>query len=456
MTTHPTAPPPRHRLGYDTRVLLGALATGLPGVLAASVLAWLAPLPGGVRLLVLLLVIPTWIVLSLSLWARVVGPIRTLANVLASFREGDFSIRLREEGVHGSLGLAYHELNGLEAILRDQRIGAVEASAFLQRVLAELDVVVFAFDDEGRLRLLNRAAERLLGRSEGEVVGKTADELRLQPVLSGPAPRTLELNHPGGSGRWEVRRSVARQEGERLQLVVLSDLRRALREEEREAWKRLIRVLSHEINNSLAPIKSISASLIQILGQGTARDPSDEDLPKGLEVIHGRAESLNRFMAAYATLARLPPPEMRPVGVGEWVSRVANLETRSNLRVTPGPEITILADHTQLEQALINLIRNAVEAAEETGGKVNVGWRVTGDMLEVVVEDEGPGLHDTANLFVPFYTTKVNGSGIGLALSLQIAEGHGGRLVLEEREDTPGARARLSLPVGSTTEEAHP
>ncbi len=453
---HPAASPPRRRLGYDTRVLLGALAAGLPGVLAASLLAWLAPLPGVARLLVPLLVVAAWVSLSLSLRSRVVGPIRTLANILAAFREGDFSIRLREEDVRGSLGLAYHELNGLEAILRDQRIGAVEASALLRRVLAELDVVVFAFDEAGRLRLLNRAAERLLGRSEGEVVGKTADELRLQAVLSGPAPRTLELNHPGGSGRWEVRRSVARQEGERLQLVVLSDLRRALREEEREAWKRLIRVLSHEINNSLAPIQSISSSLIHMLEEGAAHDPPDEDLARGLEVIHGRAVSLNRFMAAYATLARLPPPELQPVAVGSWVGRVAKLETRSDVRVRPGPGITILADQVQLEQALINLIRNAVEATEETGGEVSVGWSVAGDTLEVMVEDEGPGLHGIANLFVPLYTTKPNGSGIGLALSLQIAEGHGGRLVLEEREDTPGTRARLSLPVGRAAEGRRP
>ena len=455
MTIHPPAPP-RRRLGYDTRVLLDALAAGLPGVLAASLLAWLAPLPGEARLLVALVVIASWISLSLSLRSRVIAPIRALANVLSSFREGDFSIRLREEDVRGSLGHAYHELNGLEAILRGQRIGAVEASALLRRVLAELDVVVFAFDDEGRLRLLNRAAERLLGRKEGEVVGKTADELRLHAVVSGPAPRTLELNHPGGSGRWEVRRSVARQEGKRLQLVVLSDLRRALREEEREAWKRLIRVLSHEINNSLAPIKSISSSLLQMLEEGAPKDPSNDDLQRGLEVIHGRAVSLNRFMAAYATLARLPPPELRPVGVGAWVSRVAELETRSDVRVRPGPWITILADQAQLEQALINLIRNAVEATEEMAGEVSVGWSVVDNMLEVAVEDEGLGLYDTANLFVPFYTTKANGSGIGLALSLQIAEGHGGRLVLEKREGAPGTRARLCLPIGRATEGTCP
>ena len=452
----PTAPPPPRRPGYDTRVLLGALAVGLPGILASALLAWLAPLPGAARLAIVLLAITGWIALALAARSRTVGPIRTLANVLASLREGDFSIRLREEGVDGSLGLAYHEANRLEAVFRDQRIGAVEASALLRRVLAEIDVVVFAFDEAGRLRLLNRAAERLLGRRREDAVGRTAGELRLEAVLSGPAPRTLELSHPGGDGRWQVRRSIARQGGERLRLVVLSDLTRALREEEREAWKRLIRVLSHEINNSLAPIKSISASLIEILEDGAAMDAADEDLPRGLEVIHGRAESLSRFMAAYATLARLPPPELAPVDVGEWISRVAKLETRSDIRVVPGPGTTILADRAQLEQVLINLVRNAVEAAGETGGGVSVGWSAEGDTLEVVVEDEGAGFHDAADLFVPFYTTKATGSGIGLALSRRIAEAHGGHLHLEKRDAVPGTRARLVLPAGGPTAEPGP
>ena len=452
----PSAPPPPRRPGYDTRVLLGVLAAGLPGILASALLAWLAPLPDAARLVILLLAVAGWIALALAVRSRTVGPIRTLANVLASLREGDFSIRLREEGVDGSLGLAYHEVNRLEEVFRDQRIGAVEASALLRRVLAEIDVALFAFDDAGRLRLLNRAAERLLGRSREDAVGRTAGELRLAAVLSGPAPRTLELNHPGGDGRWQVRRSIARQEGERLRLVVLSDLTRALREEEREAWKRLIRVLSHEINNSLAPIKSISASLIEILEHSAARDRADEDLPRGLEVIHGRAESLSRFMAAYATLARLPPPEIALMDVGEWISRVAKLETRSDVQVIPGPRTTILADRAQLEQALINLVRNAVEAAEETGGGVSVGWNVGGDTLEVVVEDEGAGFHDTADLFVPFYTTKATGSGIGLALSLRIAEAHGGRLRLEKRDAAPGTRARLILPARDRRADPRP
>ncbi|MEX1257782.1 MAG: ATP-binding protein [Gemmatimonadota bacterium] len=444
--TDPRTPPPR-RLNHDTRVLLLALLVGLPGVSVAAALLWFGDVGARAQGTIIVLLALTWIGLSFALRERVVRPIQTLANVLGAFREGDFSIRVRGAGEGGALGLAYEELNGIESILRVQRLGAVEASALLQRVMAEIDVAVFAFDEEGRLRLLNRAAERLLGRTEDRAIGMTAGELRLEEVLRGPAPRTVDLSHPGGTGPWEVRRSVARQEGQRLDLVVLSDLSRALREEEREAWKRLVRVLSHEINNSLAPIQSISGSLRQLRAKAVRPEDWEEDLAKGLEVISGRAESLGRFMSAYAKLARLPPPQPAPMDVESWVRQVARLETRLEVKIRPGPGVQIQADKDQLDQVLINLIGNAADAAMETGGTVEIGWEVTDGRLQLFVEDEGPGLPETANLFVPFYTTKPGGSGIGLVLSRQIVEAHGGALILEGREDARGARARVVLPL---------
>lgn len=278
----------------------------------------------------------------------------------------------------------------------------------------------------------------------------------MEDALHGVAPRTVELAFPGGTGRWELRRSVVRQEGYPLQLLALSDLSRALREEERQAWKRIIRVLSHEINNSLAPIKSISGSLQGMLGGDALPDELDEDVQRGLRVISSRAEALGRFMASYAKLARLPKPELGQVSVPGLVRRVADLETRLPVQVLDGTDVTLHADPDQLEQALINLVRNAVDATLEAAvdddakgppGTVTLRWLVKGGKLHILVEDEGPGLGDTGNLFVPFYTTKPGGSGIGLVLSRQIAEGHGGALVLENREHTIGARARLTLPM---------
>jgi len=262
----------------------------------------------------------------------------------------------------------------------------------------------------------------------------------------------------GGGGRWEVRRGEFRQGGLPHQLLMLADVSRALSEEERQAWQRLIRVLSHELNNSLAPIKSIAESLGALVGQEPPPRDWRDDLRKGLGIIAGRSESLSRLMAAYARLARLPRPHLEPVAVAEWVRRVVALETRLAVTVRPGPEVTVRADGAQLDQLLINLVRNAVDATQDGGGgvavqgvgtgAVAVGWGVRQGRLDVWVRDDGPGLADSGNLFVPFYTTKPNGTGIGLALSRQIAEGHGGTLTLANREEGRGCEARVSLPLG--------
>jgi two-component system nitrogen regulation sensor histidine kinase NtrY len=300
---------------------------------------------------------------------------------------------------------------------------------------------VLAFDQGGHAVLANRAAERLLGIPLSRLLesgGLDAKRLRLEEALQGESPRVLELQLPGGSGRFEVRRSTFRLGGLPHQLLVLADLRRALREEERLAWQRLVRVLGHEINNSLTPIHSIAQAL---------SGASAEDVAAGLAVISRRSESLLRFMTAYARLARLPPPKVASLEVASWIARIAALEQRVQVRVVPGPEAKIPADADQLDQLLINLLRNGADAALETGGAVEVGWSIARDQLEVFVADEGPGLSNTANLFVPFFTTKQGGSGIGLLLSRQIAEAHDGSLTLENRSGRLGAIARLRLPI---------
>jgi PAS domain S-box-containing protein len=344
------------------------------------------------------------------------------------------------------------EANALEELLREQRLGAVEATETLRKVLEAIEVAVFAFDSGERLRIVNRAGERLLGQPAERLIDSTATELRLAEALSGPSPRTIEIAFPGGTGRWELRRSVVRQEGAPLALIALSDLSRALREEERQAWKRIIRVLSHEINNSLAPIKSISGSLKTVLAGSRLEPAVEDDVHRGLEVISHRVDSLGRFMASYARLARLPRPELELMDVGTLVRGVADLETALAVQVLESPPVTVRADRAQLQQALINLVRNAVDATLEADGEgVTMRWGVADDHLEIVVEDDGPGITDTANLFVPFFTTKPGGSGIGLVLVRQIAEGHGGTVELEDREGVRGARARLLIPVRPET-----
>ncbi len=395
---------------------------------------------------VTILVVLFWLGVAFALRERVVRPLQTLSNMLAALREEDFSIRARGARTDDALGLALYEVNTLGQTLREQRLGALEATALLARVMEEIDVAVFAFDGDQSLKLVNRAGERLLAEPAERLLGRKAESLGVGDLLDGEATRVVETTFPGGGGRWEARRSTFRMGGLAHQLLVVSDLSRALREEEREATKRLVRVLGHEINNSLAPIKSVAESLRQLVGRKPPPERWADDVAKGLSLIGGRAESLSRFMAAYARLARLPQPKLQPLDVGMWIRRVAALERRLPVLVEPGPDAQIQADGDQLDQLLINLVDNAVDAALETGGTVEVGWRKGRGFVEVTVKDEGPGLSDTGNLFVPFFTTKPEGSGIGLALSRQIAEAHGGSLQLVNRGDDQGAEARLRLP----------
>ena len=435
----------RHPQPHDVRIFLLSLLAGLPAVLATLGLLVAGDYSAKISWTVGSLVVAVWLAVSAAVRERVLRPLQTASNLVAALREGDFSVRGRGARLGDPLGELMLELNELSAVLHEQRLGSLEAGALLQRVMDEIEVAVFAFDEHGRAVLANRAGERLLGAELSRLPTSDARQLGLGAALLGPSPRNLELTLPGGAGKFELRRSTFRLGGKPHQLLVLADLRRALREEERQAWQRLVRVLGHEINNSLAPIHSIAQSV-----QETLHSPHDgwkEDVASGLQVIERRAESLSRFMTSYARLARLPPPRLGPVEVEEWVRRIAALEKRLPVGIAPGPEVRIEADADQLDQLLINLVRNAVDASLETRGGVTVTWSAGAAHVEVSVIDEGPGIGDASNLFVPFFTTKPQGTGIGLALSRQIAELHQGTLSLENRGDRAGARARLRLPL---------
>jgi two-component system nitrogen regulation sensor histidine kinase NtrY len=437
----------RHRLTHTRRVVLLAAGAVLPAAIVAIVLLWTTPL--GTRLrwsLVALIVVGAWVMLA-GLRETVMRPLQTLGNLTGALREEDFSFRARTDQSEDPLNVAFVELNALADTLREQRLGALEASALLRKVLEEIDVAVLAFDAEGRLRLGNRAGERLLGMPSERLVGRGASELGLAEALTGGTPRVVDLSLPAASGRYEVRHGTVRQGGRPLDLLVLSDVSRALRAEERQAWQRLIRVLGHELNNSLTPIRSVTSSLEELLSRRPRPEDSEEDLRRGLALVGARAASLSRFMDGYARLARLPPPERAPVPIGDLVQRAVRLESRVPIQLQAGPDVEVEADADQIEQALINLLRNAAEASLETGGSVRVGWTRADHQVEVWIEDEGPGLPPTANLFVPFFTTKQQGSGIGLVLSRQIAEGHGGSLVLANRPEGRGCCARFRLPL---------
>jgi nitrogen fixation/metabolism regulation signal transduction histidine kinase len=447
----PTSHPREPRLSHDRRILLMALASALPGVGISLIFLWTGDYTPKVQWTLTVLIVTFCLGFAFALRERVVLPLQTLSNLLAALGEGDFSIRARGARGGDPLGEVMIEVNALVETLRHQRLDALEATTLLRKVMAEIDVAVFTFDEDQELKFVNRAGAQLLNLPAERLLGRPASELGLIEYLTGDAPRVINTAFPGGVGRWEIRRSEFRQGGRPHLMLVLSDLSQPLREEERQAFQRLIRVIGHEMNNSLAPIKSIAGSLSTIIEREPPPSDWREDVQRGLNVIASRSESLSRFMSAYARLAKLPPPKLAPLDVASFVDRVATLEKAHQIKVAPGPRLTIQADGDQLEQLLINLIRNAVDAVKETGGGVRVGWhRVPGSSpasMELFVEDEGPGLSNTGNLFVPFFTTKPGGSGIGLVLSRQIAEAHGGNLLLENREDRSGVRAILRLPV---------
>lgn len=438
---------------YATRIMVTALGAGLPAVVVALALLLLTPYSARLEWTLALLVVGLWLGLSIALRDRLVTSLRTLSNLLGALREEDYSLRARGARQSDAMGEVLWEVNELGSALRKQRLGAHEATALLRKVMQEIDVAIFAFDGNQRLCLVNREGERLLGQPAEQLMGRNATDpacAGLAECLEGEPVRTFEGHLPGlpgGRARWGLRRSTFREGGLPHHLVVLTDLSRPLREEERQAWQRLIRVLGHELNNSLAPIKSMAGTLLDLLSRDPRPADREDDMKRGLEIISGRAGALSRFMEAYSRLARLPSPRFQPVDVPGLLERVVVLETRLKVGLATGPKVTLQADADQLEQLLINLVRNAVDAALETHGQVMVGWRKNTRQLEIWVDDTGPGVPDSGNLFVPFFTTKPDGTGIGLVLSRQIAEAHDGTLTLENRKPGPGCRATLQLPL---------
>ena len=436
----------KRRLSYEGHVVLLALLAGLPGAAAALIILWTGEYTPKTHWTLTVLIVGAWWGFTMAVRDRVVFPLQTLSNLLAALREGDFSVRGRSPRPDDALGEVMREVNTLGGTLREQRLGAMEATTLMRTVMREIGVAVFAFDEHRRLRLVNRAGEQLLAAPAERLLGQSAADLRLAECLEGEPQSTFQAAFPGGAGRWGMRRTRVREHGLPLDLVVISDLTQALREQELQAWQRLVRVLGHELNNSLAPIKSIAGTLDSLLGREPLPDDWRQDMQRGLSVINSRSDSLSRFIGAYARLAKLPRPQMQPLPVASCVERAASLETRVPVQVQAGLPITVRGDPDQLEQVLINLLRNAADASLPAATPVSIGWRRNGTMIEIWVQDAGPGLSTTANLFVPFFTTKPGGSGIGLVLSRQIAEGHGGALTLENRSDGSGCLALLRLP----------
>ena len=440
-------PIPKPRLTLQSRLTLLYFLGAAPFAALGLALLWLSPYEPRTKWTLTILTAGFCAACAAALRERLIRPLQTLANILEAVREEDYSMRARRTRSGDVLGEVIHEVNTLGEVLREKRLGAIEASALLRAVVAEIDVAIFTFDREQRLRLVNRAGERLLAQPAERLLGRTAEALGLAESLTSDFEQTIQRSFPGASGRWVSRTRTFRERGIAHRLLVIADVTRSLREEELQAWKRLVRVLGHELNNSLAPIKSLAGSTRTLLSTDPLPPDWRSDAISGLGIIENRAESLSRFLDAYARLARLPQPTKAATSIEDAIRRATALETRVPVRVIPGPPVEINADPDQLGQLLINLLRNAAEASLEDASPVEVYWTVTSDTLDILIRDSGPGVANPGNLFVPFFTTKPHGSGIGLVLCRQIAEAHGGTLTLENRTGTHGCEALLRLPL---------
>jgi two-component system nitrogen regulation sensor histidine kinase NtrY len=436
----------RRRRPAVRRAWLYCLLLTLPALALAAVFLYQKDISPAPALLLIGCLLLYLLIIAAALIEGLIRPLQTLSNVVSSLREGDYSFRARGAGTADAFGELAGEVNALADLLQKQRVRSLEATALLARILEVMHAPLFAFDRENLLQLVNNAGVKLLALPHARCFGHTARELGLEELLAAPDQSIHSFG--AKSTRWLLRKAVFRQDGVPHTLLLLADVSLPLQEEEQIAWKRLIRVLGHELSNSLAPIKSIAGSLLARVDSMQGEDATLHDFRRGLGVVESRADGLHRFVQSYRLLAQLPPPRLKPVALGALLERVVLLEQRLPVLLEPGPPIVLDADPDQLEQMFINLLANAVDASRANGSEpVRTSWRLDDSSLFVTIEDRGMGIANAENLFVPFYTTKPAGSGVGLALAQQIARAHGGEIALVNREDSEGARATIRLPL---------
>jgi nitrogen fixation/metabolism regulation signal transduction histidine kinase len=324
--------------------------------------------------------------------------------------------------------------------LRDERVRLAEQQHFLAQVLdaSPSGIIVLGFDDE--VASLNPAAARLLDREAAQVAGRrvTAVESPLAAALGALGAGESRVVGFDGASRVRISRGQFVDRGFPRGFYVVEELTGELRQAERAAYEKLIRVMSHEVNNTVASSTSLLQSSLTYARELGA--DSRTDFEGALAVVIARTTQLNTFMRGFADVFRLPPPAVQPVDLVAILERVVRLQSArpeaSGIAWEwdlDAPSIRVAADPAQLEQALVNIVKNAVEAV---GGAGTIAIRATAAPVVLVIEDSGPGLtaEAQANLFTPFFSTKPNGQGIGLTLVSEILAGHDFDYALERTE----------------------
>jgi nitrogen fixation/metabolism regulation signal transduction histidine kinase len=437
---------PQHRIATDWRLFLLVLSGAIP---VAMLLIWASidsRLPLIAKAAVAFVCLLWILIVASAVRGELLRHIRTLSNLVESIRVQDYSMRGSRAREPGELAELYQQLNILTESLKSSRQGEQELLSILEKVVSQINVAIIVCDSRDKIRLVNQLATALLKTSAEKLVGINFGDTALVGLPMSPEPKLIDFRFPGAEGRWQVSQHNYRHEGKTSRIVFVADLKQVLSEEEIAAWQRLIRVISHEVNNSLTPITSLCQTLSSIASKPESAELKD-DILEGLDVIAERAKGLQEFISVYARLARLPEPHKVLFPVVELAGNLQRIFANQPLTILPFPDVTVFGDPVHLEQALINLIKNGLEANPAAAPDVQLTCQLRGGQCEFQITDNGSGISNPGNLFVPFYTTKKEGAGIGLILCRQIAAKHHGYVSLENRTDASGAGAKLVLPL---------
>ena len=444
--------PLKYQLNFENKLASIALVLGLIPTVGMLLLLYRTEISIYPKILFTLLSLSAVVYGAHCIWTLVTGQLKTSTNLLEAIINGDFTMRPLRQHRQGALNEFNQLLNQLANDLADEKLQSREKQILLHKVMAQIEVAILATDQQHQVTLMNPAAEKLLGKTYQEVSSTHISNCGLVLETENHMRKVQELFSHGKRTKVYIHTDSFFENGQRHNLIFITDIQQILREEERLAWKRLLRVLSHEINNSLAPISSIGESLSSLLIKENETEDTKElmiDLSEGLALITERANSLNQFIQRYQTLTRLPLPDKSPVDIGSLLSSITPMFSRKI--AIDGKDLQIYADEAQLQQVFINMLKNAEEAMDNNPtGEIKICWYKEGNQLNIHVLDEGRGINNPDNIFVPFYTTKENGCGIGLVLSRQILMNHSGDLTLENRKNGIGAKVTIVLPLLST------
>jgi two-component system, NtrC family, nitrogen regulation sensor histidine kinase NtrY len=372
-----------------------------------------------------------------------------LNNLLNALVQGDYSLRGRFS--HGDL--VFNDLigliNDLAQRLNTQRIESVESQFLVNIVLEHIDTAILAIDGTNKINFFNSSAKRLLELNEHDQIDELLEQLGCHSEAPAGYNKVVELQLKNQKGKYNVNIEEYRESGVKHKILFITDVRHLLRSEERRAWQRLVRVISHEINNSLTPIASISETLINLLERNDPEHRHSSELISGLSLIGERAQGLKRFVESYKQLAKLPDPQRKNVSVYTIFQKMRLLFGEDNIKIDCDQALQLYVDPVQLEQVVINVFKNAFESIGKVDSSkfVEVICVTKEYVCEIQILDYGSGIGKTENLFIPFYTTKKNGSGIGLALCRQIIEAHNGNISIFNRTDVQGCCVSIELPL---------